>query len=58
MNQAKEGQRVVDLATYRSNRGDQSRLKLPPDPIQAEELLNEIGHYLLMAIRAVTRPRH
>lgn len=57
MNQAEKG-RVVDLAAYRSHRGEQSRLKLPPDRAQAEELLNELGHYLLMAIRTITRSQH
>ena len=53
-----EEQRVVDLTAYRSRRGEGGRLRLPPDPEEAEDLLNEIAHYILMAIRAITQPRH
>lgn len=55
MNSTDEGQKVVDFNAYKSHRDEVMRLRLPPDPSEAEELLNEIAHHLLMAVRAITR---
>jgi hypothetical protein len=54
-----EGQReVVDLTAYRSRRDEKERLQLKADPGDAEEVLSEVAHYILMVVRAITRNRH
>lgn len=49
-----EETRVVDLGAYRTHKEDDGGLHLPNDRQEAEALLNDLVHHLLMAIRTIT----
>jgi hypothetical protein len=47
---------IVSMDLYRQRRTVESKQKESTDP--AEEALNEIARYLLMAVRVITSRRH
>jgi hypothetical protein len=55
---AEENEGVVNLDDYRTRSGYGKILQLPAKREDAEELLNEIAHHLLMAVRAITSICH
>lgn len=50
-------QKVVELSAYRARPRSDEIIRLPADRVAAEELLNEIIHHLLAAVRAITAAR-
>lgn len=55
---AEKSDEVIDLDSYRSRKSVENRLKLPASREQTEQLLNEVAHHLLMAVRAITAHCH
>jgi hypothetical protein len=55
---AEKSDEVIDLDSYRSRKSVDHKLKLPPSREETEDLLNEVAHYLLMAVRAITSHCH
>jgi hypothetical protein len=55
---AEKSDEVIDLDSYRSRKSVGHKLKLPPSREETEDLLNEIAHHLLMAVRVITSHCH
>jgi hypothetical protein len=55
---AEKSDEVIDLDSYRSRKSVDHKLKLPPSREETEDLLNEIAHHLLMAVRVITSHCH
>lgn len=55
---AGQSDEVIDLDSYRSRKSVENKLKLPASREETEELLNEVAHHLLMAVRAITSRCH